>query len=70
MLHASVIMQSVLVCVCLSVFRASMSPNLFRNASFIYMNSFILAFGVWAIIAADSVDAIFMVSVDSAVNLG
>ena len=34
------------------------------------MNSFILAFGVWAIIAADSVDAIFMVSVDSAVNLG
>ena len=26
------------------------------------MNSFILAFGVWAIIATDSVDAILMVS--------
>ena len=39
-----------------------MSPFLFGTGSYIYMNSFILAFGVWAIIASESVDAIFMVS--------
>ena len=55
-------MLSASVCVCVSVCRASMSPDLFRSSSYIYMNSFILAFGVWAIIAADSVDAILMVS--------
>jgi len=39
-----------------------MSPSLFSTDSYIYMNSFILAFGMWAIIAVDSVDAILMVS--------
>ena len=41
-----------------------MSPQLFWSGSYIYMNSFILAFGVWAIIAPESVDAILMVSDD------
>jgi len=50
----------ILVCVC--VCRASMSPDLFQSAAYIYMNSFILACGMWAIIATDSVDAVLMVS--------
>ena len=35
----------------------------FLPTAYIYMNAFILAFGVWGIIAPDSVDSIFMVSV-------
>ena len=50
------------LCVCVHVYRGSMSSNLFATASYIYMNAFILAFGMWAMIAADSVDAILMVS--------
>ena len=51
--------------VCMYIHRGSMSPYLFSTGSYIYMNSFILAFGIWAIVAVDSVDAIFMVSLSS-----
>jgi len=39
-------------------FRATMD---FLGASYIYMNAFILAFGVWAIVAPESIDAVFTV---------
>ena len=59
---ACVAIIDIKLCHCTRVNRASMSPDLFMSAAYIYMNSFILAFGVWAIIAPDSVDAILMVS--------
>lgn len=44
------------------VHRGSMSQFLFTTGSYLYLNTFVLAFGIWAIIAADSVDAVLMVS--------
>ena len=38
-----------------------MSPQLGLQTSYIYMNAFILAFGVWSIICPESIDAISMV---------
>ena len=42
----------------------------FLPTAYIYMNAFILAFGVWGIIAPDSVDSIFMVSVVKSRRVG
>ena len=34
----------------------------FLPTAYIYMNGFILAFGVWALVAPESVESVFMVS--------
>ena len=43
-------------------------PQEFLPFSYIYMNAFVLAFGVWGIIKQESTDAISMVSIATNVD--
>lgn len=46
------------------------SMNFLNFNSYIYMNAFILAFGVWAIISQESIDAIHMFLILNVISIG